>query len=154
MYTKEEASALRHEFWTKFGGIMVHRRSSEGLRVNWVNYKTGIRHLFFRTQADQRQAYIGIELHHPDDTIRELYWEQLEELRTYLHSLLGEEWTWEPIHFNDMGWPISRAYNTLSGVNIFQKETWPEIMQFFQPRLLALDEFWGDARYTFLELKE
>ncbi|MEL6537421.1 MAG: DUF4268 domain-containing protein [Bacteroidota bacterium] len=154
MYSKEEASKLRHEFWTKFGGMMVHRRSSEGLRVNWVNYKTGIRHLFFRTQVDNSRAYIGIEIHHPDDDIRELFWEQLLELKTYLHGLLGEEWTWDDLHFNDLGRPIGRVFATLDGVSVFRQETWPEIMQFFTPRLVAMDEFWSDARYTFLPLNE
>ncbi len=64
--------------------------SAEGETTNWINYKTGIRHLYFRMQADNRQARIAIELNHPDAGIRELFWEQLRELKTLLHETLGE----------------------------------------------------------------
>lgn len=152
MYSKQESSRLRHEFWTKFGGIMAPHRSSEGRKVNWVNYKTGVRHIFLRTQADAKSAYIGIEIQHPDDSERELFYEQFLELKAYFHSLQGEEWEWEPLYFTELGCPIARVYQICKEVNVFEQGMWPNIMQFFQPRLLAFDEFWGDAQHAFLDL--
>lgn len=153
MYSRQEASKLRQEFWTKFGRFMAHHRSAEGRRVNWINYKTGVRQVFFRSQADSRKIYLGIEINHADDGIRELFYEQFLELKTYLHSLLEEEWTWEPVYFNELDQPIARIYTEQSGLNVFEPDQWPEIMQFFKPRLLTLDEFWVDAKHTFLALQ-
>jgi len=76
MYTKAEASQLRQAFWTTFGQYMQPVPSAEGGPVNWVNYKTGIKHLYFRMQADNRQATIAIELTMSDAGIRELFFEQ------------------------------------------------------------------------------
>ena len=32
----------------------------------WVNYKTGIRYLYFRMDADNKKASVAIEIAHPD----------------------------------------------------------------------------------------
>jgi hypothetical protein len=95
MYSKAEATQLRQAFWTAFGQYMAPVPSAEGESTNWINYKTGIKHVYFRMQADNRRASIGIELTHPDAGIRELFFEQFLEVKTVLHEALGEQWTWE-----------------------------------------------------------
>ena len=94
MYSKAEATQLRQAFWTALGQYMAPVPSAEGDTTNWINYKTGLKHVYFRMQADNRQASIGIELLHPDAGIRALFWEQFRELRPLLHETLGETWTW------------------------------------------------------------
>ena len=127
--------------------------SAEGDTTNWINYKTGLKHVYFRMQADNRRASIGIELLHPDAGIRELFWEQFMEVRTVLHETLGEEWTWQPDTTDAQGVPFSRIYTELSSVNLFNRDDWPALISFFKPRLIALDAFWTDAQYTFEALK-
>ena len=153
MYSKAEASQIRQAFWTTFGQYMTPVLSAEGLPANWLNYKTGLKHVYFRLRADARHAYIGIGLTHPDAGIRELFYEQFRELRPLLHETLGEEWTWEPNAVDDNGLPLSRIYRETAPANIFRRDDWPTLISFFKPRLIALDAFWTDARYTFEELK-
>ncbi|HEX8329553.1 MAG TPA: DUF4268 domain-containing protein [Hymenobacter sp.] len=153
MYSKAEATQLRQAFWTAFGQYMAPVPSAEGDSTNWINYKTGIKHLYFRMQADNRRASIAIELTHPDAGIRELFWEQFLELKTLLHQTLGEEWTWEPDATDAQGLPHSRIYAELSPVNLFNRDDWPALISFFKPRIMALDAFWADAQYTFEALK-
>jgi len=66
MYSKDEVSQLKQEFWTAFGQYMSPILSAEGIRANWVNYKTGLKHVYFRMNANKRSASIAIELAHPD----------------------------------------------------------------------------------------
>jgi hypothetical protein len=153
MYTKAEASQLRQAFWTTFGQYMQPVPSAEGEPVNWVNYKTGIKHLYFRMQADNRQATIAIEMTMPDAGIRELFFEQFLELRTLLHETLGEEWVWELEATDVNGLPLTCIYRELRPANIFDRESWPALISFFKPRMVALDAFWADAQYTFEALK-
>lgn len=153
MYTKAEASQLRQAFWTTFGQYMQPVPSAEWGPVNWVNYKTGIKHLYFRMQADNRQATIAIEMTMPDAGIRELFFEQFRELKTLLHDTLGEEWTWELDSTDANGLPLTRIYKELRPANIFDRESWPALISFFKPRIVALDAFWADAQYTFEALK-
>lgn len=153
MYTKAEASQLRQAFWTTFGQYMAPIPSAEGETTNWINYKTGLKNVYFRMQADNRQASIGIELLHPDAGIRELFFEQFLELRTLLHETLGEEWIWEAEAIDAQGIPVSRIYTELRPANIFSRDGWPALISFFKPRLLALDAFWADAQWSFEALK-
>jgi hypothetical protein len=127
--------------------------SAEGDTTNWINYKTGIKHLYFRMQADNRKASIGIELTHPDAGVRELFFEQFLELKMLLHETLGEEWTWEADASDANGQPLSRIYTNLDPVNLFSRDDWPALISFFKPRIIALDAFWADAQYAFEALK-
>ncbi|MBD2722951.1 DUF4268 domain-containing protein [Hymenobacter armeniacus] len=153
MYSKAEATQLRQAFWTAFGQYMAPVPSAEGETTNWINYKTGIKHLYFRMQADNRQAKIAIELNHPDPGIRELFFEQFRELKTLLHETLGEEWIWEEEALDAQGLPLSCIYTELQPVNLFNRDDWPKLISFFKPRIVALDAFWADAQYTFEALK-
>jgi hypothetical protein len=153
MYTKDQASQLRQAFWTAFGMYIAPHPSAEGLKVNWINYKTGIKHVFFKMHADNKHAFIAIELNHPDPEIQQLFFEQFEELKTYLHECLGEEWDWVLHTTHENGKTISRIYKEISSVNIFSQEDWPELISFLKPRIIALDSFWSDAKYSFDSLR-
>ena len=153
MYSKAEVTQLRQAFWTALGQYMAPVPSAEGDTTNWINYKTGLKHVYFRMQADNRRASIGIELLHPDAGIRELFWEQFLELRTLLHETLGETWTWEADSTDANGLPLSRIYTELAPANLFNRDDWPALISFFKPRLIALDAFWTDAQYAFEALK-
>ena len=153
MYSKAEVTQLRQAFWTTLGQYMAPVPSAEGETTNWINYKTGLKHVYFRMQADNRRASIAIELSHPDAGIRELYFEQLLEVRALLREAQGEDWTWEAQARDTHGLPFSRVYMELSPANLFNREDWPALISFFKPRLIALDAFWTDAQYAFEALK-
>ena len=153
MYSKTEATQLQQAFWTTFGQYMAPVQSTEGLPTNWINYKTGLKNVYFRMEADARRASIGIELTEPDAGIRALFFEQFEELKPLLHEALGETWTWEAAATDVHGLPMSRIYEELAPVNLFSRDDWPTLISFFKPRLMALDAFWSDAQYTFEALK-
>ena len=135
------------------GKYLAPQLSADGLKANWLNYKTGFKHLYFRMQADNRLASIAIEIAHPDVEIQELFFEQFVELREILHETLGEEWEWVLHTSDENGKVISRIYKELSPVNVFSQDDWPALISFFKPRIIALDEFWSNAKYTFDALR-
>ncbi|WP_207493920.1 DUF4268 domain-containing protein [Aridibaculum aurantiacum] len=149
MYTRQEASQLRQEFWTTFGQYMSPILSAEGEKVNWINYKTGEKHIHFKMDAANRSASIGIVVSHPDPDIQQLYFEQFVQLRAALHASLGEEWKWEMLEYDETGKLASRIYTTLDETSVLNKSHWPALISFFKPRMIALDEFWSNARYAF-----
>jgi len=153
MYSREEASQMRQAFWTAFGQYLMPHLSSEGLKVNWVNYKTGLKYVYFKMDAGKRNASIGITLTHPDPGIQELFYEQFLEFKNLLKGYLNEEWDWVLHTTDENGKTISRIYTELQGVSIFNKNDWPAIISFFKPRILALDEFWNDTKASFDILK-
>lgn len=142
MYSKEQASQIRQRFWTSFGQYMRPVAGADGETVNWLNYKTGIRHFYFRMDADKKQARIGIELKHPDPAAQEEYFNQLVPLKKILEEQTGEEWSWQLHQWDEDGKPVSRISTVLSPVNIFNTDDWPAIISFFKQRIMALDAFW------------
>ncbi|MET4544365.1 hypothetical protein ABIE26_001670 [Pedobacter africanus] len=149
LYSKDQASQLRQTFWTTFGQYIAPQPSAEGVKINWINYKTGIKHIFFKMQADGRGAAIAIEIAHPDAGMQELVFEQFKEYRKMLELELGEVWSWELHVTGEHGKMVSRICQKTEGVSIFRKEDWPALISFFKPRIIALDEFWSDAKYGF-----
>jgi hypothetical protein len=149
LYSKDETARLKQEFWTTFGQYLALENSSTGLRVNWINYKTSIKHLYFKMEADGKKARIGIEITHPDASLQELLFEQFKEFKTMLNSYLKEDWTWELHTTDDYGKIITRISITETGFSIFKREDWPALISFLKPRLLALDSFWVDVQDSF-----
>ncbi len=142
MYTRQEASLIRKQFWTSFGQYMRPLPGANGDTVNWLNYKTGIRHLYFRMDADTKQASISIELRHADPLLQQKYFEQLLQLKNLLEPETGEEWQWELHQPDEDGNMVSKISTTLANVNIFNNADWATIISFLKPRILALDKFW------------
>lgn len=153
MYTREQASKLRQAFWTAFGQYMAPVLSAEGMPTNWINYKTGLKNVYFRMQADKKLASIAIEMTQPDLEIQQMFFEQFGAMKELLHSTVGEEWTWELHTSDEYGKEVSRIYTELKGVNVFNQDDWPALISFFKPRMIALDAFWSDAKYSFDELR-
>ncbi len=120
-----------------------------GEKINWINYKTGIRHLNFKMEALPRGAYIAIEIAHPDPGIQELMFEQFKEFKNILNGYLDEDWEWT-LHGQDENYKVvSTIRKTLPDVSIYKQEDWPKLISFFKPRIIALDTFWNDVRDGF-----
>ncbi|HEY0651642.1 MAG TPA: DUF4268 domain-containing protein [Chryseosolibacter sp.] len=148
MFTRQEASRIREEFWTVFGRYMSPIHSAEGLKVNWVNYHTRLKDVYFRMDAGPKTASICISLEHRDPGIQELYFHQFRELKVMLELAVEEEWDWQ-LHVPLADKVVSRICKVLPGVSVLNKEQWSELISFFKPRIIALDTFWEDARYSF-----
>lgn len=154
MYSRQESAALKQEFWTRFGQYMQPVLSAEGMPVNWINYKTGERNIFFKMFADNKHAYIGIEITHKEAGLRELYFQQFQELANFLNDCLKEAWIWQPEYTDfETGKTISRIYTKLEQVSIFKQEDWPAMIAFLKPRIIALDEFWNNVKPVFEALR-
>jgi len=143
MYTRGESSQIKQEFWTTFGKYMAPIRSAEGMRINWINYRTGVKDVYFRMETLTTSASIFISMEHKDEGIRELFYEQFLELKLMLEDAVGEAWTWQP----------ARIIKELPNTSVFNREQWPELITFFKPRIIALDSFWENAKYNFESLK-
>jgi len=153
MFSKEEATRLRQQFWISFGQYMKPVPNAEGLPINWVNYKTGVKNIFFRMDAEQKFASIAIEIAHPDAGIRELLFEQFQEFKLLLENILNEQWDWQPLATNALNKQVARIECVLPKVSVYNQQQWPTIIAFLKPRIMALDEFWTDVKPVFEDLK-
>jgi len=132
---------------------MSPQLSSDGLKINWINFKTGIPGVNFKMDADTHAASIAIVLTHSDTGIQELFYEQFLALKNLFHSQMQEAWHWQHLISDEYGKTISRISITQNDVNVLDKTCWPVIISFLKPRIIALDEFWSTAKYAFDALR-
>lgn len=154
MYSKAEVKQLKKDFWTSFGKYMKKYNSVYINKVNWVNYNTKVKDVFFRLTADKKKASFAIELQHKDTGIRKLFFEQFTELKTLINDSFEEELLWEEETFNDYGVEISKIGCELPNVNIYNKDTWKETFLFFEKNLISVHDFWLDFNEIFKQLED
>jgi len=152
MYARDEASKIKQEFWATFGKYISPQKSADGLRINWINYKTGIKHVSIKLDSDSKMASISFQITHPDLEMQKLFFSQFEVYKTVLHNTLGEEWEWHKCVTSDDGRVYSQIIKSLCPANIFDKNDWPSLISFLKPRMIAVDEFWSLAKYAFENL--
>ena len=86
MFSKEEATQLRKEFWTSFGKSFPRK---------WLLYNTKIKGVSFKFVADRKKALVCLDLENPNELTNLLYYDQLISLKSLLEKELPE------VLFND-----------------------------------------------------
>lgn len=125
--------------------------SAEGEKINWVNYKTGIKFMRFNMQAVNNKASIAIEFLHPDILVQQQQFELLANFKMQFEKACGTGWQWEKLIIDEHGKTISRILNELKEVSILRQADWPQIVSFLKPSLICLDSFWSNYKFA-LEL--
>lgn len=149
MYSKEEASQIRKKFWISFGQYMKLQPTASGLPVNWINYKSGIKGLNFKSDVDNKCAVVKIEINAADTAIQHLIYEQFEEYKSLFESNFSEEWIWLKDVTDEHGRTLCKIETKLEGVSIFRESDWPHIIEFLKENLIGIDNFWDDAKHGF-----
>ena len=121
---------------------------ASGLPVNWINYKTGIRNIHFKMDADDTKAVIAIEISSPKEEERLQYYHQFLSLKKLLASTTTFNWQWNETIQSDHK-TISSISQQLNDVNILNQSDWPAIISFLKPRIIALDAFWDMVKDGF-----
>ncbi len=148
MFSRKETTKLRQQFWMAFGQYMAPILSEEGEKINWINYKTGIKGLQFKMEAVGERTFISIEINHPDLVRQQIIFEKFEGLKKILTDNLNEDWLWQLHAATDEGKTISKIYIERRGLSLMRKDDWPALISFFKPRILALDKFWSETKYA------
>ena len=148
MYSKEKSSKLKTQFWTNFGQYMKPVPGASGLPVNWINYKTGIRHIHFKMDADNTSAVIAIEISHLQQEQRLHYYNQFVSFKNLLTTTTIFKWQWIETCQTDNK-TISSISQQLDGINILDQSDWPAIISFLKPRIIAMDAFWDMVKDGF-----
>jgi hypothetical protein len=149
MYSKQESAAIKRKFWTSFGQYMKPVRSVSGETVNWMNYKTGVKHLYFRLDTERSAARVSIEIRMPDFEEREAIFNKLLSVKNIFDSIAGNDWIWEEKITDEDGITISRISKSILA-NVLVEGDWPVIISFLKPSVIAMDAFWTEVKDLFL----
>ena len=149
MYTKEEASLVRQKFWTAFGKYMQPVPAATSEKVNWVNYKTGIKGINFKLDADNNRAYVAIEFFLKDIELQQKHFDCFVKLKKQFTKIVGKGWEISESYITDNGNEVCIAIIELQGIKIFRESDWPAIISFLKKNIIALDLFWNEWKPAF-----
>jgi Domain of unknown function (DUF4268) len=149
MYTKEEASKIRQKFWTSFGKYMQPVPSASGDKVNWVNYKTGIKGVSFKLNANNNKTTVAIEILLPDTALQYQYFDIFANFKNQFAAIAGTDWIMEKYFVSEYEKEISTVFVELKRVNIYRESDWPTIIAFLKQHIIALDMFWNEYKVAF-----
>ncbi len=149
MYSRADKSNTKKEFWTSFGMYLKPIPNADGQSINWINYKTGIRHIYFRMDADTKTCSIAVEIKNPITEERIENYNKFAALKNIFNGICGKEWSWIENTYDEDGAAVSKIYTEKQGVNIMKRESWPGIISFLKERIIKLDEFWSVAKVNF-----
>ena len=138
MYSREESKKIRQEFWINFG---------KNYRRKWILYNTKIKDFSLKFDFTRRYAEVAIEITSGDEVFRKYYFEKLESLRSVLKEDYIPEIEYAEDYELENGKIISRIYLQTEGVNVHNRNDWPQTQEFLNENMTLLEAF-------FLEYKD
>jgi len=133
MYSKAEMQKLKHEFWIAFAAEYPRK---------WLLYDTKIKDLSFKFFADNKKAQVMIDIEMRDDEKRIAYFEKIESLKNILEEEFISDLVFEKNLTLDSGKLISRIWVEQLGISISNRNTWPDIFEFFAEKMTAFELFY------------
>lgn len=132
MFSKQEAAQLKKEFWTAFGKAFPRK---------WLLYDTKIKDFSFKFYADNKKVEVSLDIEMKDELFRNAYFEKIWSLESILEEYIGD-FTKDEFYVLDNGKVISRIWVTKTNVSIFNKNSWPDIFDFFVEKMSAFEMFY------------
>ena len=153
MFSKEELKELKIVFWSGFNDLIKKQKSSNGKRLNWLNYPTDVKSIFIRLEADQNGARVCFDIQHKQDDLRAIIYEQMTELKLVLESTISSETKW----FEDyllLDKTISRIQWENNNVNFYNELDRDKIYTFYKRTLIEFDEFYQNYKDILIALTD
>lgn len=122
MFSKEEASQLRKQFWTSFGKSFPRK---------WLLYNTKIKGFAFKFVADRKKAMVCLDIEHPEDIANELLFDQMVSLKILLETEIPDV-IFDANYELESGKIIHRIYVPFTQkFSIYNKNTWRDCYEFY-----------------------
>ena len=149
MYSKAEASFITQKFWTSFGTYMSPVPSATFEKVNWVNYKTGIKGIIFKLDAIKNTTSVTVEIFLKDTMLQHQYFEIFNNFTAELQKIGVNKWVFQKDYFQENKGFVSLIAAELKNVNVFKEDDWPTMISFLKQYMLGLDKFWASYKPAF-----
>ena len=133
MFSKEEATKLRKEFWISFGKSFPRK---------WLLYNTKLKGISFKFVADRKKAMVCFDFDHPDEVANELYFDQVLSLKSILISDFLKDAIFDEHYVLENGKEIKRIYVLYEEkFSIHNKNTWRGCYEFFVEKMNQFELF-------------
>lgn len=132
MFSKEEALQIKKDFWIAFAAEYPRK---------WLLYNTKIKDVTFKFYVDNKKAQVLLDIEPKDENKRIIYYEKVESIKNILLEDYLEDAIFERNFYLETGKVISRVWVEKTGISINNKNTWPEVFDFFAEKMDAFERF-------------
>jgi hypothetical protein len=154
MLSREEQKQVNTLFWNTFRNFIKKHKSSNGHRINWLNYPSDVKDIYIRLQADTNGARLCLDLQSKDAGVQAILWEQLCELKNVMEKRMNMEGEW----ISDLNMPdgrtISRIVWSCSGLNYLKSEDHIQIFEHLKNTLVSFDLFYQEFKEILITLTD
>ena len=144
MFSKEEALQIKKDFWIAFAAEYPRK---------WLLYNTKIKDVTFKFYVDNKKALVLLDIEPKDEEKRKIYYEKVESLKTILLEDYLDDVIFERNFYLETGKVISRVWVEKTGISINNKNTWPEVFDFFAEKMDAFERFFYENEDYFKDLE-
>lgn len=152
MLSKEDRKQLNIDFWDQFKTEMKQMRSSNGKKINWINYPTDVKNTYLRVVIESNSVSLCFDIQFKDQGVQSIVWEQLTELSKVLESEMSHPTLWEEYKITPEGLNIGRISWNLSDVNYYDRTQWDSIIEFLKQRMIEFDRFYQEFKEILITL--
>lgn len=152
MLSKEELKLKNLQFWHDFKLFMSKTKSSNGKRITWLSYPTDLKHIYLRIEVDKKSVSLNFDIQFKDLSIREIFWEQMEELKVVLENEIGIDGIWIKKCHSESIKEFSRIQWNLTNVNYLDEKYKDQIFNFLKTKLVAFDTFYQEFKDILINL--
>ncbi|PLX07569.1 MAG: DUF4268 domain-containing protein [Marinilabiliales bacterium] len=143
MYSREEAAQIRKEFWMAFD---AYSRKFIGAKQKWITYNTGLKDIVLKFDLDRNRARVMLLVEHRNEDKRFDIFVRIKGFEMLYEDNLGEGWIWDEQLMTNSGKEVCAIYKQLDDVNIYNKNQWTDIFDFFGIEMMKIES-------AFLEFK-
>lgn len=137
MFSKADSQKIKREFWIEFAAEYPRK---------WLLYDTKIKDFSFKFYVDNKKAQVTLDIEPKDEEKRKIYFEKIESLRTILRDEFLPDAVFERHFHLETGKVISKIWVEKTGISVFNRETWPEIFDFFYEKMDAFESFFYEYK--------
>ena len=152
MLSKEQRKELNTNFYTGLKDYLKSTKSSNGRRINWLNYPSDVKDIYVRILVDGNSAKLVFDIQPKNTSIRSIIWEQMLELKVVLERCMTVETVWIENETNEFGNSLSRIMWKLDGVSLYNPGQTDIIYDFLKNRLIEFDVFYQEFKEILITL--
>jgi hypothetical protein len=134
MFSKQEAAALRKQFWISFGKSFPRK---------WILYNTKIKDVSFKFYANNKQALVCLDIESNDEIKNQLLFDQLGTLKNILQQEYIPAIVFDANYTLENGKTIYRIYAPhQKKFSIYNTTTWQDAYTFFYQTMGQFEMFY------------
>ena len=139
MYSNDEVKLLSKEFWIVFARRCEIVPDLRYKKKKWILFDTGLNGIDLKFDVSRTEALVMIEINSRQEDRRLEIFETMLKYRLLIEDGFSVPLTWDYCYERESGQEVCRIYTSLTNVDFYRQNQWPDIFNFFIDNMLILE---------------